>query len=68
MTAYVLAVAGAYVYVKLADGFTGIADVAVFAGVALVFAAPGVCLTHDVEPGGLRRWRRRPRPRSGPTG
>lgn len=67
LTAYALAAAGSYLYVKVAHEFSGIADVAVFAGIVLLFSAPGVCLTYGVEPGGLRRWRRRPRRKAGPT-
>jgi len=55
LTAYAGAALGAFVYVKLADGLTGWADVGVFAACIVLFAAPGVALTHRIEPGGLRR-------------
>ena len=67
VASYLLAVAGAYVYVKFADGVTGIADAAVFAACTSPFVAIGVALTYGVEPGGLRRWRRRARRQAGPT-
>ena len=56
--AYSLAVLGGWVYVKLSRGVPGLADAAVFAVCVWVFSAPGIVLTHGVEPGGLRRWRR----------
>ena len=63
LASYALAVVGALAYVVVTArlGLHGLADIAAFVTVGLIFGTPAVLLIANVRPGGLRRWHRTPR-------